>query len=105
MSNEEISPIILAAVGLMKKVNEGLEVEFLSGMKRTEPSEFYPIGQLGVSTKMTLLGIEKNVFLGCQMCEDMLNPLGPKLAESLVMEVFRDDFMKLFAQLNNNKDE
>ncbi len=105
MSNEEISPIILAAVDLMKKDNEGLEVEFLSGMKRTETSEFYPIGQLGVSTKMTFFGIEKEVFLGYQYCEDMLNPLGSRLAEELIMEIFREDFMKLFGQLKEDKDE
>jgi hypothetical protein len=94
--NFEISAVITAAVDLMKRVNEGLEVEFLSGMKRTEPSEHYPIGQLGVSTKMTLLGLEENVFLGYQHCEDMLNPFGHLLAVELVMEVFRDKLKVLF---------
>jgi hypothetical protein len=73
--NKEISPIIFAAVDLMKRVNNGLEVEFIGEMKRTEPSEYYPIGQLGISAKMTLLGLEENVFLGAQQCEDMINPL------------------------------
>lgn len=94
--NKEISPIIIAAVDLMKRVNEGLEVEFIGEMKRLEPSEHYPIGQLGISTKMTLLGIEKNVFLGCQYCEDMLNPIGHLLAEGLVMNCFRDELMELY---------
>jgi hypothetical protein len=94
--NKEISPIIISAVDLMKQVNEGLEVEFLSDMKREEPSEHYPIGQLGVSTKMTLLGLEENVFLECQHCEDMLNPIGHLLAEDLVMTVFRDQLKVLF---------
>jgi hypothetical protein len=97
--NKEISPIIIAAVDLMKQVNEGLEVEFLSDMKRGEPSEHYPIGQLGVSTKMTLLGLEENVFLGCQHCEDMLNPIGHLLAEDLVMTVFRDKLKVLFTTI------
>jgi hypothetical protein len=105
MSNEETSPVILAAVDLMKKVNEGLEVEFLSGMKRTEPSEFYPIGQLGMSTKMTFFGIEKNVFLGCQLCEDMLNPIGHLVAEDFIMGIFKEDFMKKFYPLKEDKDE
>ena len=103
--NKQISPVIIAAVDLMKRVNDGLEVEFLSEMKRTEPSEHYPIGQLGVSTKMTLLGLEKNVFLGCQHCEDMLNPIGHLLAEDLVMSVFSDELKLLFEQLKQNKDE
>jgi hypothetical protein len=94
--NKKISPIIISAVDLMKQVNEGLEVEFLSDMKRGEPSEHYPIGQLGVSIKMTLLGLEENVFLGCQHCEDMLNPIGHLLAEDLVMTVFRDQLKMLF---------
>ena len=56
--NKEISPIIIAAVDLMKQVNEGLEVEFIGEMKRTETSEYYPIGQLGISKKMSLMGLE-----------------------------------------------
>jgi hypothetical protein len=98
MSKEEfdISPVIITAVDLMKKVNEGLEVEFLSGMKRNEPSEFYPIGQSGVSTKMTFFGIEKQVFLGYQLCEDMLNPIGHLVAEDYIMGIFKDDIFKKF---------
>ena len=88
--NFEIGAAIIAAVNLMEKVNEELEVEFLSGMKRTEPSEYSPFGQLGVSTKMTLLGIEKNVFLGNQLCEDMLTPMGHLVAEEFVMMLFID---------------
>ena len=103
--NKEISPIIIAAVDLMKQVNEGLEVEFIGDMKRTAPSEYYPIGQLGISTKMTLLGLEENVFLECQHCEDMLTPIGHLLAEDLVMTVFRDKLKVLFEQLNLSKGE
>jgi hypothetical protein len=103
--SKEISPIIIAAVDLMKRVNEGLEVEFIGEMKRTLPSEHYPIGRLGVLTKMTLLGLEENVFLGCQHCEDMLNPVGHLLAEDLVMTIFRDKLKVLFEQLNLSKDE
>ena len=105
MGKEEISPVILAAVDLMKKVNGGLEVEFLSGMKRTDPSEFYPIGQLGVSTRMTFFDIEKEVFLGHQHCEDMMNPLGSMVAEELIMRIFREDFMKKFYPLKEDKDD
>ena len=97
--NKEISPVIISAIDLMKRVNEGLEVELIGEMKRTEPSEHYPIGQLGVSAKMTLLGIEENVFLGYQHCEDMLNPIGHLMAEELVMTVFGDKLKELYENL------
>jgi hypothetical protein len=97
--NKEISPVIISAIDLMKRVNEGLEVELIGEMKRTESSEHYPIGQLGVSTKMTLLGIEENVFLGYQHCEDMINPIGHLLAEELVMMVFGDKLKELYEKL------
>lgn len=93
--NKEISPVITQAIGLMKKINEGLEIEILSGMKRTEPSEHYPVGQLGVSTKMSIFGIEKQVFLGYQLCEDMLIPNGYFIAEEIFMMTFADDIKKL----------
>jgi hypothetical protein len=98
--NKGISFIVIAAVDLMKQVNEGLEVEFIGEMTRTEPSEHYPIGQLGVSTKMTMLGLEENVFLGCQLCEDMLTPYGHLIAVDIVMETFRDKLKELYEQIN-----
>ena len=107
----EISPVIIAAVDLMKKVNEGLEVELLSGMKRTSEGrdEYGQLSPLGVSTKMTLFGIEKDAFLGYQHCEDMLNPFGHMLAEELVMMIFREDIVKKFANFdftyNSNENE
>ena len=98
--NKEISPVIIVAVDLMKRVNDGLEVEFIGEMTRTEPSEHYPIGQLGVSTKMTLLGLEENVFLGYQLCEDMLNPYGHLIAVDMVTTTFADKLKELYEQIN-----
>ena len=46
MSKEEISSIIKAGIRIMTQVNEGLEIEVVGKMERTEPSEHYPIGQL-----------------------------------------------------------
>ena len=100
--NNEISAIIIAAVDLMKRVNDGLEVEFIGEMKRTEPSEHYPIGKLGILTKMTLLGIEENVFLACELCEDML-VYGYHIAEDMIMEIFGKKIKELYEHLNNNK--
>ena len=111
MENNEISPVIIAAVDLMKKVNEGLEVEFLGGMRRTAigKDENGLLSLLGVSTKMTYLEIEKQVFLGCQFCEDMLNPLGHLVAEDYIMGIFKEDIVKKFANFdftyNSDKNE
>ena len=93
--SKEVSKIIIAAVGLMKQYNEGLEVEYISEMRRI-PSEQSPLGILGISVKMTLYGIEKNVFLGCQQCEDMLTPIGHFVVEDLIMSIFGDDLKQLF---------
>jgi hypothetical protein len=90
--SKEISPIIIAAVDLMKQVNDGLEVEFIGEMMRTEPSEHYPIGKLGIPIKMTWFDLEENVFLECELCEAMLTPFGHLVAEQLIMEKFRDKF-------------
>jgi hypothetical protein len=101
--SNEISPIITAGIDLMKRVNEGLEIEIIGEMARTEPSEHYPIGQLGVSIKMTMLGLEERVFLGCQLCEDMLSPHGHLMAEEIVMETFRKKLKVLFGQIEESK--
>jgi len=100
----EISPVIIVAVDLMKKVNEGLEVEYLSGMRRAAigKNENGLLSLLGVSTKMTFFGIEKRVFLEYQHCEDMLNPIGSILAEELIMDIFKDDFLAKYQDLNQN---
>jgi hypothetical protein len=102
MSNE-ISPVIIAAVDLMKRDNDGLEVEITGEMKRTEPSEHCPVGQLGVSVKMTMLGLEERVFLSHQICEDMLmNPFGHLIAEELVMETFKDRLQELYEKIKKD---
>ena len=103
MSKEEINPIIKEGIRIMTQVNEGLEIEVVGEMKRTEPSEHYPIGQLGVSTIFRMLGMEEKVFLGCQLCEDMINPMGHLIAEEMVMLTFKEQ-MKLIIE-NQNKDE
>lgn len=94
--DNEISPVITEAINLMKRLNEGLEVEIMGKMTRTNPSEHYPIGQLGVSTKMTLIGLEENFFLGYQLCEDIItNPYGCLIVEEIVMDTFKDKLMAL----------
>jgi hypothetical protein len=102
MENNEISPVIIAAVDIMKKLNEGLEVEFLGGMRRAAigKNENGLLSPLGVSTRMTYFEIEKQVFLGYQHCEDMLNPVGHLLAEEMIMKIFKEDIVKKFANFN-----
>ena len=68
-----------------------------------KPSEHYPIGQLGVLTKMTLLGIEENVFLACELCEAMLTPYGHLIAEDMIMETFGKKIKELYEHINNNE--
>jgi hypothetical protein len=102
MSKEDISPIIREGIRIMTQVNEGLEIEVVGEMERTEPSEHYPIGQLGVSTIFRMLGMEEKVFLGCQLCEDMINPMGHLIAEEIVMITFKEQ-MKLIIE-NQNKE-
>jgi hypothetical protein len=62
MNKEEISPIIKTGIRIMTQVNEGLEIEVVGEMERTEPSEHYPIGQLGASTIFRMWGMEEKVF-------------------------------------------
>jgi len=105
MSKEEISPIIKEGIRIMVQVNEGLEIEVVGEMKRTEKSEHYPIGHLGVLTIFRMYGMEEKVFLGCQLCEDMINPRGHLIAEEMVMMTFREQMKLLMEKLNQNKDE
>lgn len=105
MNNKDISPVILYSIELMKKSNNGLEIEILGEMMRSESNEYQPLGQLGVNTKMSFFGIEKNVFLTCQLCEDMHNPLGHLVADDYIMTIFKDDFMKMFFPLKGNENE
>ncbi len=102
MENNEISPVIIAAVDIMKKLNEGLEVEFLGGMRRAAigKNENGLLSPLGISTRMTYFEIEKQVFLGYQHCEDMLNPVGHLLAEEMIMKIFKEDIIKKFANFD-----
>ena len=106
MSKEEIIPIIKEGIRIMTQVNEGLEIEVVGEMKRTEKSEHYPIGQLGVSTVFRMWGMEERVFLGFQHCEDMIanGPNGHLLAEEMVMMTFREQ-MKLIIKNQNKEDE
>ena len=103
MNKEEISPIIKTGIRIMTQVNEGLEIEVVGEMERTEPSEHYPIGQLGVSTIFRIWGMEEKVFLCFQHCEDMMNPMGHLIAEDMFMMIFKKQIKSIME--NQNKDE
>jgi len=103
MSKEEISPIIKEGIRIMTEANEGLEIEVVGEMKRTEKSKYYPIGQLGVSTVFRMWGMEEEVFLSCQQCEDMIITMSRRMvAEEMVGMIFREQMKKL---INQNKED
>ena len=72
-------------------------------MSKEELSEVIQIGQLGVSTIFRMWEMEEKVFLGCQHCEDMINPMGHLIAEEMVMMIFKKQMKSIME--NQNKDE
>jgi len=85
-TNREIAPQIYQAIDRLKSAFGGTKVELLSTeMYRKPPSEFCPLGYLGVD----ILVEDKKVFLGCEsMAEEIAwNPLGHYIAEDFVYRV------------------
>jgi hypothetical protein len=103
---EKISGVIHAAIQAIEKTVEGVKVKILSQeMTRLEPTEHYPLGQLGVEVEFSWEIGEENVqkvktFLPYQLCEDMLNPLGNLIAEEIVFTLYRDIFEKMEKELD-----
>jgi hypothetical protein len=103
---EKISGVIHAAIQVIEKTVEGVKVKILSQeMTRLEPTEHYPLGQLGVEVEFSWEIGEENVqkvktFLPYQLCEDMLNPLGNLIAEEIVFTLYRDIFEKMEKELD-----
>jgi hypothetical protein len=103
---EKISGVIHAAIQVIEKTVEGVKVKILSQeMTRLEPTEHYPLGQLGVEVEFSWEIGEENVqkvktFLPYQLCEDMLNPLGNLIAEEIVFTLYKDIFKKMEKELD-----
>jgi hypothetical protein len=93
--NRKISPIIYGAIDKLKKCFGGTKIELLSEeMYRQPPSEFCPLGYLGVDIKVE--GIK--VFLGCEsMAEDIAcTPYGQSIADDFVFRVIKEGYPELF---------
>ena len=93
---EEISPIILEAVKIMRTCFGGVDIEIIDDeMSRKFPSHDNPHGLLGI----TILIEDTNVFLTYQIAED-ISVYGIHIAESFVynfisIEKTINDFRKI----------
>lgn len=93
MENYQISPVIRSGIKIIQNTIEGVTVKILDEeMSRTEPTEFLPLGALGVNAEIVWdqIGIN-NVFLTCQLCEDMHTPYGDLVAEEFIFSLFEKD--------------
>jgi len=83
--NREIPPQIYEAIKRLQMAFGGTKVELLGKeMYRKPPSEFCPLGYLGVDIMVE----DKKVFLGCEsMAEEIAwNPMGRIIAEDFVYQ-------------------
>ena len=88
--NREISPLMYEAIEMLRKCFGGVKVELLSTeMYRQPPSEFCPLGYLGVDIMVE----DKKVFLGCEsMAEEIVcNPIGMFIAEDFIYKVLNNE--------------
>ena len=88
--NREIAPQVHQAIERLRQTFGGTKVELLSTeMYRLPPSEFCPLGYLGVD----ILVEGKKVFLGCEsMAEEIAwNPLGQYIADDFIYKVLNNE--------------
>jgi hypothetical protein len=97
MENYQISPVIRSGIKIIQNTIEGVTVNILDEeMSRSQPTEFLPLGALGVNVEIKWEEIgEKNIFLTAQLCEDMHSPYGDKIAEDFVLPMFREEIKKV----------
>ena len=100
MENPKISPVIRSGIKIIENTIEGVTVNILDDeMSRSEPTEFLPLGALGVNAQVNWEGLGvKKVFLTCQLCEDMHSPYGDKIAEEFIFPMFREEMQNLTEQ-------
>ena len=72
--NEEINPMILAAIAMLKKVDTVLDIEIKSDkMYRSSPTEEYSMGRLGVDVVISFEDLgEVKTFLAYGDVEDLI---------------------------------
>jgi hypothetical protein len=97
MENTKISPVIRSGIKIIQNTIEGVTVNILDEeMSRSNPTEFLPLGALGVNVRVDWEDIgSREVFLTCQFCEDMHSPYGDKIAEEFVFPMFREEMEEL----------
>ena len=96
MEKPKISLVIRSGIKIIENTIEVVTVKIIDEeMSRTEPTEFLPIGALGVNVRIDWeeLG-SKDVFITCQLCEDMHTPYGDKIAEDFIFPMFREEMEK-----------
>ena len=97
MEKPKISLVIRSGIKIIENTIEGVTVKILDEeMSRTEPTEFLPIGALGVNVRIDWEEMgSKDVFLTAQLCEDMHSLYGDKIAEEFVFPMFREEMERL----------
>lgn len=97
MENSKIAPVIRSGIKIIQNTIEGITVNILDDeMSRSNPTEFLPLGALGVNTEIVWEGMgTKKVFLTAQFCEDMHSPYGDKIAEEFIFPMFREEMEAL----------
>lgn len=97
MENTKISLVIRSGIKIIQNTIEGVTIKILDEeMSRSEPTEFLPLGALGVNVRIDWEGMgSKDVFLTAQLCEDMHSLYGDKIAEEFVFPMFREEMERL----------
>jgi hypothetical protein len=93
MENQKISLVIRSGIKIIQNTIEGVTINILDDeMSRSQPTEFLPLGALGVNTEIIWdqVGVN-NVFLTAQLCEDMHTPYGDQIAEEFIFSLFEKD--------------
>lgn len=100
MENPKISPVIRSGIKIIENTIEGITVKILDEeMSRSEPTEFLPLGALGVNAQVNWEDIgTRNIFLTADLCEQMHSPYGDKIAEEFIFPMFREEMEKLTEQ-------
>jgi len=97
MKNTKISPVIRSGIKIIENSIGGVTVKILDEeMSRSNPTEFLPLGALGVNVRIDWEEIgSKDVFLTSQLCESMHSTYGDKIVEEFVFPMFKEE-MKEF---------
>lgn len=97
MEKPKISLVIRSGIKIIENTIEGVTVKILDEeMSRTEPTEFLPLGALGVNVNVNWEDVgSKDIFLSADLCEQMHSPYGDKIAEEFIFPMFKDEMERL----------